>query len=616
MSAGKGMPLDILISIIAAVGFGLTALYVAIARRHKPTWTAGVILLCACAEITMAHTLQRSSFDQETRVFWYKMVYMGFTVTPTAFLYLALRYSGLGHVLTNRTRLLLSIFPVLIGGLILTNEIHGLVWNPANTAYYATSREFLAAGDAGIWYWALITYSYLAMGVGCFFLIRLLIRSHRIYGWQTSIVIAAAVLAILGSMLDIFRVSPLLPFSTTELGLAVGSITVVYIISPLRRRDLLAVTHATVFNSISDAIIVLDGDKRIMNINQAAEKLVGRPASRALSRPLERLLPALTSILTREASTNGEVALYHGKTQSIYDLRLSVIQGWQGHIVGQVIVLHDIAERKQAERALKEYSERLEEMVAERTTELQTALQKAQLADHLKSEFIANVNHELRTPLTNLILYYQMLNAHPAEKTKERLGVIGRELQRLRALIENLLNLSRLDLGQATFNPRPRDLNQLIQNLVDDRRVLAEERNLTLKEELDPSLPAVWLDEAMIVQAVSNLLTNALNYTPKGGQVYMRTKIMDGQPDKPRVVFSIQDTGPGINEADLPHLFERFYRGKAGHETGTPGTGLGLVIVKQVVEKHHGRIEVENTADGHGAVFTVWLPVEQEREAG
>ena len=275
-----------------------------------------------------------------------------------------------------------------------------------------------------------------------------------------------------------------------------------------------------------------------------------------------------------------------------------------------------LQERKEAEEALKKYSERLEEMVDERTGELQNALQKARLADQLKSEFVANVNHELRTPLTNLVLYYQMLSAHPAEKTKERLDVIGREIQRLRILIENLLNLSRLDLTQVTLRTMPRDLNKLIQSLVDDRKALAEARGLNLTADLSPTLPSIWLDEAMIVQAMSNLLTNAMNYTPAGGEVQIRTKVVDDSSGKLWIVISVQDTGPGINTVDLPHIFERFYRGKAGRETGAPGTGLGLAIVKEVIKRHHGRIDVENVAEGSGTVFTVRLPVEQEQAAG
>jgi len=245
-------------------------------------------------------------------------------------------------------------------------------------------------------------------------------------------------------------------------------------------------------------------------------------------------------------------------------------------------VSRDITERKQAEKELKDYSERLEEMVEERTGELQNALQKARMADQLKSEFVANVNHELRTPLTNLVLYYQMLSAHPSEKTKERLDVIGREIQRLRILIENLLNLSRLDLTQVTLRTTPHDLNEIIQSLVDDRYALAKERGLNLTAELFPALPLIWLDEAMIVQAISNLLTNALNYTPVGGDVHIRTRMTDDSYGKSWVIFSVQDTGPGINMADLPHIFERFYRGKAGRDTGAPGTGLGLAIVNEM----------------------------------
>ena len=160
--------------------------------------------------------------------------------------------------------------------------------------------------------------------------------------------------------------------------------------------------------------------------------------------------------------------------------------------------------------------------------------------------------------------------------------MIGREIQRLRILIENLLNLSRLDLTQVTLRTTPHDLNEIIQSLVDDRYALAKERGLNLTAELFPALPLIWLDEAMIVQAISNLLTNALNYTPVGGDVHIRTRMTDDSYGKSWVIFSVQDTGPGINMADLPHIFERFYRGKAGRDTGAPGTGLGLAIVNEM----------------------------------
>jgi PAS domain S-box-containing protein len=264
--------------------------------------------------------------------------------------------------------------------------------------------------------------------------------------------------------------------------------------------------------------------------------------------------------------------------------------------------------RTRLNEKLVSHAAALEVRVKERTSELQSALQKAQEADRLKSEFIANVNHELRTPLTNLVLYYQMLRAQPNTKTEERLDVIGRELQRLRSLIEDLLNLSRLDLGQVTLHPVPSDLNALVRTLVNDRRSLAEERGLDLMVDLKPDLGMIWLDEATIVQVVSNLLTNALNYTPRGGKVTVTT-LVDEDDDGTWAGFRVRDNGRGIDNEDMPHLFDRFYRGKAGHQSGAPGTGLGLAIVKQVVEHHKGRIDVENAIGESGAVFTVWLPI-------
>jgi signal transduction histidine kinase len=119
------------------------------------------------------------------------------------------------------------------------------------------------------------------------------------------------------------------------------------------------------------------------------------------------------------------------------------------------------------------------------------------------------------------------------------------------------------------------------------------------------------MDSKLVSQAVSNLLTNALNYTPAGGDVHVQT-FASTRDGKQYVGLSVQDNGPTIDPQDLPHLFDRFYRGKVGQQSGMPGTGLGLAIVKQVVERHQGQIDVGPALqDGSGVKFTIWLPVQQ-----
>lgn len=279
-----------------------------------------------------------------------------------------------------------------------------------------------------------------------------------------------------------------------------------------------------------------------------------------------------------------------------------------GNVVGTLGIARDISEIKQVQEALKEYSERLEAMVEERTQALQEALQKAHEVDRLKSEFIANINHELRTPLANLLLYSQMMYSQPASRTEKNLGIMERELQRLRRLIEDLLNLSRLDSGQMVFHFQPHDLNRLINNIIHDRGRLAEERGISIDTELDANLPPVWLDEFMMAQAFSNLLVNAINYTPSGGTVWVRTR-SEHRQGRAGVALIVQDSGPGLLPEETSRIFERFYRGRAGRESGTSGTGLGLAIVQRIVEQHKGHIEAMNAPQGHGAVFTMWLPV-------
>jgi len=249
--------------------------------------------------------------------------------------------------------------------------------------------------------------------------------------------------------------------------------------------------------------------------------------------------------------------------------------------------------------------ETLEQRVSDRTRELSEANLRLQELDRAKDQFVSNVNHELRTPLANIKLYLGLLERGKPEKHGEYLQTLRREQGRLEKMIEDLLDLSRLDLGVTRIEPVPTHLDYLLPQLVADRMNLAIEHGLTLEYETVPGLPRALVDPERLTEVVTNLVTNAINYTPSGGRIIISTAVSDEW-----VTFTVRDTGPGITAKDLPRLFDRFYRGEAGRRASAPGTGLGLAISKEIVDRLSGRITVESMP-GQGAAFTVWLrPVE------
>jgi signal transduction histidine kinase len=256
-------------------------------------------------------------------------------------------------------------------------------------------------------------------------------------------------------------------------------------------------------------------------------------------------------------------------------------------------------------QAMRRHSEQLGEIVAQRTLELQAALLRAQDADRVKSKFVSNVSHELRTPLANLKLYLHLLTRGRPEKLESYIVTLRREVDRLQDLIEGLLDISRLDLGKTQANLELVDLNLLVTTLVTDRWALVDDRGLRMDVEEDESLPMALADHKLVEQVLTNMLTNAVNYTPVGGTVTLRTGLA-GADGQQWVTASVTDTGPGISVEEQEHLFERFFRGEAGRASTAPGTGLGLAICKEIMELHGGRITVDSEA-GAGSTFTVWL---------
>ncbi len=371
-------------------------------------------------------------------------------------------------------------------------------------------------------------------------------------------------------------------------------------------------------------IVMFDRSGQITFANLRAEQVLGlkrtasmerhynTPAWRATTEdgsPFpEEELPLVRVLLTGQPVLNVQHAIqWPTGARRLLSINAAPLFDDTGQIDGVVAIVEDITERRRVERELEQHRGQLEQMVRQRTAELEAANEQLRVLSRAKDEFISNVSHELRTPITSIKLHHRLLAMLP-EKHAAYMETLVRETRRLEQLVESLLDISRLDQQAIDLDLKPVDLNMLANTCAADRLPLAAEKGLTLSTHLAADLPQVLADAARLEQVLSILLTNALNYTPRGGSVTIATQMqrVDGRE---WATLSISDTGPGIAPDEQPHIFERFFRGRAGRETGQPGTGLGLAIAQEIIAQHQGHIECSSTGvPGEGVCFTIWLP--------
>jgi signal transduction histidine kinase len=264
-------------------------------------------------------------------------------------------------------------------------------------------------------------------------------------------------------------------------------------------------------------------------------------------------------------------------------------------------------ENAQLYASIRQHADELEQRVEARTRELAEANSHLQELDRLKDQFISNVSHELRTPLTNIKLHLGLLEKRGAEVLTRYLPTLQRETERLRRLIEDLLDLSRLQTQPETPRRDFHALDDLLSEVLTVHAARAEAKGLLLRHAPSPDEVLLPVDRAQMIQVFTNLIGNAVAYTPSGGQALVSSVVVN-VGSTPGVAIRFHNDGPAIPAEDLPHLFRRFYRGRTAHDSGEPGTGLGLAICREIVERHGGQIEVtSNTSDG--TTFEVWLPL-------
>lgn len=280
-------------------------------------------------------------------------------------------------------------------------------------------------------------------------------------------------------------------------------------------------------------------------------------------------------------------------------------------ILGLVVFLLPIALTIYAFRLYvaqtKSQMDHLEKNIAERTADLEQANEELKRLDQLRTNFFSVVNHEMRTPLTAILGYTELLIDDVSSETLE-MDMLRRVLdnsQRLLTLVNNLLNVSRLENGKLQLWPRPVQVITVVNRALNAVKPLAEEKHISIAVDVPDTLPYVYGDPQRLDQILVNLLSNAVKYTPDTGSILILAQEDKG---KNTIRMSVADTGIGIPADLLPHIFDRFFRAERDETANILGTGLGLSITKGLVEAHGGEIWVESE-EGQGSLFAFTLPV-------
>jgi two-component system phosphate regulon sensor histidine kinase PhoR len=333
-----------------------------------------------------------------------------------------------------------------------------------------------------------------------------------------------------------------------------------------------------ILGGMIEGVLVVDHHGRLQLVNAAARRMLklqnppeGRHYLEIVRHP--DIAAQITAALQGTPSDRLELTLLPRQPDTVFVARTAPVQSAIAR--GAVLVLHDI-----------------------------TDLHKA---DQIRRDFVANVSHELRTPLTAVRGYVEALLDDPSDPEEARrfLETIARHTLRMERLVRDLLRLARLDAGQETLERLPCSVESLFTGVAAELAPAIDARRQRVVLQIEPDAATVHGDPAKLHDALRNLLENATNYAPEAGTI-----VMGAARQGDRILLTVADGGPGVPDADLPRVFERFYRVDKARSRGARdpgGTGLGLAIVKHLVGLHGGRVAVANRPEG-GAVFTVELP--------
>lgn len=598
---------------ILLIALGITAAVAAIlaSRVWTQRQTTGAMaismfwLLAGATWWTILYALELSLSDPTLKITVWHAKFLGIVVVPVTWFTFSVRYTGHDSWLPPRNLAALFVVPILTTIIIWTNDSTHWMWTDVTVSAFGDLQ--LIDSTQGMWFWIHSVYSYTLIMGGAYLLLRRFLVSPSAYRRQLLALVIGVAAPLVANFITIFGGVTL---DLTSFAFAITGAALTLGLLRYQLLDLVPVARELVIDSMSDAMLVLDNLDRIVDLNSASEKLIGKTSSECVGKPVTSVLnaltrqPALVDKFRQSEPVLEEVEIARGEEKRNYDVRMSPLRDRNQHLTGRLIIIRDITERKKVEAKLQEQNETL----IRTNQELAIARQEAERATELKSQFLANMSHELRTPLNAIIGYTEIqLAGMTGELTEEQNKYQERILanaENLLTLINDVLDISKIEAGMMTLVRKSFYLRDWLTEVVSQIRVLADAKGLQLQVDADSKLPENLVEDSeRLKQVVINLLSNAVKFTETGT---IRVALTRDSETTWKIV--VKDTGIGIPAHAHETIFEEFRQVDGSSRRQYGGTGLGLAIVRRFVLMMGGTIQLESEV-GTGSTFTVSLPL-------